>query len=230
MDESVIASMAQWPDVPDVHGWMSLSERGCWRLHPGADAWRAGQPCLPPFSQGESIENPQICSFIDRNYASDEHGNWYFQNGPQRVYVRLDAAPYILHTGDTPLSFQTHNGLAVKNVEHWWLDDEGRLYATTNYGAGLVSGRDLPSVAEALRTSNGIDLATALASLEPASLERFAVPGRALQLDGYSTLPAIELQAPQPSQGISAAGMAMLYFCPTAHIAERLGFVRCPDT
>src|SRR3546814_7173665 len=28
MDENVIAAMARWPDVPDVFGWLSLTERG----------------------------------------------------------------------------------------------------------------------------------------------------------------------------------------------------------
>src|SRR3546814_9129311 len=98
MDENVIAAMALWPDVPDVFGWLSLTERGHGRLHPQGDALLpvgvAGNGCSP----GQAITSPPILHFIDRNYAADTHGRWYFQNGPQRVYVRLDAAPYILHT------------------------------------------------------------------------------------------------------------------------------------
>ncbi|XOT98625.1 DUF2946 family protein, partial [Alcaligenes pakistanensis] len=34
--------------------------------------------------------------FFNRNYQADEKGRWFIQNGPQRVYVRLDAAPLIV--------------------------------------------------------------------------------------------------------------------------------------
>src|SRR3546814_12269321 len=45
MDENVIAAMARWPDVPDVFGWLSLTERGQWRLHPqGAALLPVGSP------------------------------------------------------------------------------------------------------------------------------------------------------------------------------------------
>src|SRR3546814_2832342 len=92
MDSSVKAALAKWPDVPAVYGWLSLDERGRWRLHPQGDAAHGGP--------GESIDNTQIQAFIGRNYASDSQGRWYFQNGPQRVYVRLDAAPCLLRRAD----------------------------------------------------------------------------------------------------------------------------------
>lgn len=228
MDESVIASMARWPDVPYVYGWMSLSEQGQWRLHPNGDAWQANQPCQPPFAQGEPIENAQIRRFIDRNYLSSEHGNWYFQNGPQRVYVRLDAAPYILRTQNTPLSFHTHNDLPVKKVENWWLDDEGRLYAETEHGPGLVSGRDLAAAVDALCTCDGTALITALDSLDIAALQPVAPPGRTPRGSKRAPLPALEVQAQMSLQASSVVGPAMLYFCPTHLIADYLGFVRCP--
>jgi hypothetical protein len=154
MDENVIAAMARWPDVPAVYGWLSLTIHGQWRLHPDGDA-------LGPTDNpgGESITSPQILKFIDRNYTSDARGQWFFQNGPQKVYVRLDGAPYILHTesegdgGQTAL--RTHNGLAVATVSEWWLDDNGRLYARTPHGPALIAGRDLAAVLAGLRTRSG---------------------------------------------------------------------------
>ena len=51
---------------------------------------------------GDRLENEKLVGFINRNYLHDERGNWYFQNGPQRVYVNLEAAPFIART-DTSL-------------------------------------------------------------------------------------------------------------------------------
>ena len=69
MDDRVIRSMARWPDVPDVFGWLALDARGHWLL------------------KGETIANRAAVAFIARNYAHDEFGRWFFQNGPQRVFV-----------------------------------------------------------------------------------------------------------------------------------------------
>ncbi|MDN5842991.1 MAG: DUF2946 family protein, partial [Alcaligenaceae bacterium] len=96
MDAQVIAAMARWPDVPDVYGWLSLSVQGQWRIHPEGRAWSQSDTDLAGLSTtdlaGEAITNTQFIEFIDRNYAVDAAGRWYFQNGPQRVYARLDAA------------------------------------------------------------------------------------------------------------------------------------------
>lgn len=256
MDDTVLAAMAQWPGVPDVYGWLSLSEHGRWRLHPDAGAWRPGQPCSPPHPPGEAIENPQIRAFIDRNYACDAYGQWYFQNGPQRVYARLDAAPYVLLAcGGAALALETHNGLAVERIEGWWLDDHGRLYAQTEHGAGLVSGRDTPSVVDALRTPDGEPLVSLLESLEPFvspgspdSPDSLKPPGSskpsssfgpldpvrgALARDalgiGASSRPAVPMAPLQSAALAGAAEPAPLRCCAASDIALRLGFVPCPQ-
>lgn len=115
MDASVKDAIARWPDVPAVFGWLSLDPRGRWRLHPQGQA-AAGGP-------GESITNAQIQGFIDRNYERDDAGRWFFQNGPQRVFLRLDAAPYVLRLDDAGRALLTHTGQAVSAVSGWWLDD-----------------------------------------------------------------------------------------------------------
>lgn len=153
MDSQVTAAMAKWPDVPAVYGWLSLAESGQWRLHPAGDALQQ------PRSPGEPITSPQILAFIDRNYAADEHGQWYFQNGPQRVYLRLDAAPFIVQTVLDPASgrlrLRTHTGLDIRRLTALYLDEHGRLYAATDRGAALVAGRDIPALLDAL-TVTGI--------------------------------------------------------------------------
>ncbi|MBV7481667.1 DUF2946 family protein [Bordetella sp. BOR01] len=156
MDSSVKAALAKWPDVPAVYGWLSLDERGRWRLHPQGDAADGGP--------GDSITNTQIQDFIGRNYASDDQGRWYFQNGPQRVYLRLDAAPYLLRRADDGIGLATHTGLPVHAVTAWWLDDTGRLYAQADVGPTMVEGRELPALLDQLRDSHGQPLADALES------------------------------------------------------------------
>lgn len=84
MDENVIAAMARWPDVPDVFGWLSLNARGHWRLHTQGEALDANGPGRPS-SPGVPISSPRINQFINRNYARDAKGQWYFQNGPQQI-------------------------------------------------------------------------------------------------------------------------------------------------
>src|SRR5690606_13516547 len=86
MDEQVLRAMARWPDVPAVHGWLRLGRRGQWflidRNSPGFDERLHGE--------GSPIGNEQINEFIGRNYQAEADGRWYWQNGPQRVYVDLE--------------------------------------------------------------------------------------------------------------------------------------------
>ncbi|MVW77461.1 DUF2946 family protein [Bordetella sp. 02P26C-1] len=138
MDPIVKQALARWPNVPAVYGWLSLDERGRWQIHEQGDACDGGP--------GESITSPQILGFINRNYACDEQGRWFFQNGPQRVYVRLDAAPYILRVADTDANLITHTGKAVSRIDGWWLDEDGRVYAQTDLGGGLVDSHDVERV------------------------------------------------------------------------------------
>ena len=157
MDQAVKDAIARWPDVPAVFGWLSLDERGRWRLHPQGDA-AAGGP-------GEPIANAQILAFMDRNYAGDAQGRWYFQNGPQRVYVRLDAAPYILRLAASGDGLQTHTGQDAGEVGAWWLDETGRLYAATEPGPGMIEDRDLGTLLARLHTEAGVPLLDALEDL-----------------------------------------------------------------
>ncbi len=123
MDESVLAAIAKWPNVPDVFGWLSLTARGEWRL------------------RGERIDNAAIRAFIGRNYGADALGRWYFQNGPQRVFVALEATPWVyrLAPGE-PLA--AHTGARPAALMAAALLDDGRFVVETNLGAGLVDDRD----------------------------------------------------------------------------------------
>jgi hypothetical protein len=45
---------------------------------------------------GAAVRHPALIGFINRNYESDERGQWFFQNGPQRVYVELAYTPWVV--------------------------------------------------------------------------------------------------------------------------------------
>lgn len=134
MDESVRAAMEKWPDVPAVYGWLSLDERGHWRL------------------RGEPVTHPGLIAFINRNYECDDDGRWFFQNGPQRGYVRLAYTPWVLHVDSGGL-LRTHAGNCVNSVSGAWLDEEGNLLLETEHGVGLVESDALPRVGDWLSES-----------------------------------------------------------------------------
>ena len=87
MDEQVLRSLIKWPNVPDCFGWLALDRRGQWRMR---DEF-AQQNKLP----GQVITHRALNEFISRNYACDSLGRYFFQNGPQRVFITLDATPWV---------------------------------------------------------------------------------------------------------------------------------------
>ena len=112
MDDIVIRAMAKWPNVPAVYGWLALDRRGQWSIKsavPGGSAAAA--------AEFEPVTNPKLIEFIGRNYAHDEQGRWFFQNGPQRVYVKLDYTPLVYRIANPhTLTFETHTGAACASV------------------------------------------------------------------------------------------------------------------
>lgn len=132
MDRSVLRAMARWPDVPAVYGWLSLDRRGQFLI------------------KGETIANRAAREFIARNYAADEHGRWYFQNGPQRVFVHLAYTPFVLRLeADGALS--DHTGRAWGPVEQVCLDEAGAVLLAGPPGVGLLDDRDLDAFSQRLR-------------------------------------------------------------------------------
>jgi hypothetical protein len=127
MDDAVARSLARWPDVPAVYGWLELDRRGNWRI------------------KGERIGNAALRDFIARNYEADSQGRWYFQNGPQRVYVTLAYTPFVMHyEGDALFD---HCGTPVQAIEIY-LDDEGSVLIVGQRGIGVLDDRDLARYTE----------------------------------------------------------------------------------
>ncbi|MCK6395863.1 DUF2946 family protein [Zoogloea sp.] len=124
MDEAVRLALAKWPNVPSCTGWLRLSRRGEWRVPEGP------------------IRHAGLNAFIGRNYLATADGRWFFQNGPQQVFVSLDYTPVILRlANDTQL--ETHTGLPADTVSEAWLDEDGSLLLGSEHGIALLDDRDL---------------------------------------------------------------------------------------
>ena len=121
--------MAKWPDVPNVYGWLQLDRRGTWLI------------------KGDRIANAGVTAFIGRNYAADERGRWFFQNGPQRVFVTLEYTPYVVNTaGDASATLETHVGQSIAKLSGAWVDENGSLLVRWATGLGVLNDRDLATV------------------------------------------------------------------------------------
>lgn len=170
MEDWVQRALAKWPNVPALFGWLSLDRRGRW------------------YVRDELISRPQIIDTIGRNYAADEQGRWYFQNGPQRGYVRCETAPLVL-LAQPDGSLQTHNGLLVQQPSLACLDEEGSLLLVTEHGPAALDSADLDWALARLQGADGAVTEDELQSaLEQASGEstaltlQFNIGGRELSL------------------------------------------------
>lgn len=145
MDEQVLRAMARWPSVPAVFGWLRLDRRGNWLLvDRGRDDFDEARDGV-----GSPITNERIVEFIGRNYTADDTGRWYWQNGPQRVYVDVEAAPLVLRVfGDANAPrLVTHVGEPVGSVDGGWIGPGGEVLLATDRGPGVVHDLDLAALA-----------------------------------------------------------------------------------
>ena len=149
MDEIVKAALKKWPNVPNCYGWLALDARGDWYMRDE----RIQHAGPFPKVKGSRINHDKLKAFIERNYGADEAGRWFFQNGPQRVYLQLEAAPWVWRVQWLPLpgppSVISHTGLNAV-VNSCWLDEEGRLYLATDIGFGIVHSQDMLDAEQAV--------------------------------------------------------------------------------
>jgi hypothetical protein len=142
MDEIVKQGMAKWPNVPAVYGWLSLDRRGHWLI------------------KGERIANTIVSDFIGRNYEHDDKGRWFFQNGPQRVFISLDYTPFVYRLGAdaTPGALprmETHTRRAATRIDGAWIDDAGVVLIQSEHGVGLIDDRDLERLLACFTNTRG---------------------------------------------------------------------------
>jgi len=147
MDDIVKAALLKWPNVPHCHDWLALDARGQWFMRD--EGTQAAGPF--PRVKGSRILNDKLLEFIHRNYTPDERGEWYFQNGPQRVYVALEAAPFVWRVEEAGGGWQvqSHTGRPA-HLKSPWLDESGRLFLDTDLGFGLVHTMDTGVAAGAI--------------------------------------------------------------------------------
>jgi hypothetical protein len=127
MDEMVIRALAKWPNVPAVYGWLSLDRRGNWRI------------------KGEKVTHAALRDFIGRNYEPDERGCWFFQNGPQRVFVSLAYTPLVVHHEGEQLFDQRGRAYQPSAI---YQDEEGSVLIEAQGQIALLDDRDLVRYAE----------------------------------------------------------------------------------
>jgi Protein of unknown function (DUF2946) len=131
MDEAVARALTKWPDVPAVFGWLRLDQRGQWRL------------------KDEIVRHAGLVAFLGRNYSVDVNGNWFVQNGPQKVFVILDYTPWVIRIGaDSRL--ETHTGLPLTSLNAAMLDERGNLLLESEHGIGVATDRDLAALLDAM--------------------------------------------------------------------------------
>jgi hypothetical protein len=158
MDDIVRQAIAKWPNVPHCWAWLGLDARGNWYMRD--DRTQAAGPF--PRAKGSLLRHEKLIDFIHRNYECDGEGRWFFQNGPQRVYVELEATPYIWRIGSDG-AVTSHTGRSAK-AKAAVLDEAGRVYLDTDIGFGLVHTLDVEAAADAIEA--GIWPMQAIASAE----------------------------------------------------------------
>lgn len=187
MDDMVLKAMVKWPNVPACTGWLGLDGRGDWYMrddHTQSLGW-FGAPGVPGV-KGSRLQHDKLLAFIGRNYTCDELGQWYFQNGPQRVFVELTHAPWVwrLPPGHTA-QVLSHTGLEA-TVASTVLDDGGCLYAVTALGLGLVHTQDVLAGAALLEAGHWP---------EPTEMARVDLPSHF----GFVLSPALAASAKSPA-------------------------------
>ncbi len=167
MDEIVRQAMAKWPNVPHCYGWLALDRRGQWRMRDEA-AQAAG-------AAGDPIRHAALLAFIARNYASDDAGRWYFQNGPQRVYVALAYAPFVVRlTWDATANDGRGAPVLTDQLGHTFvpqaclLDDDGNVAFVGEAAANEGNGASKANAPLALLHDHDIDLLTQVSDLAQA--------------------------------------------------------------
>ncbi|MBB2483861.1 DUF2946 family protein [Mitsuaria sp. WAJ17] len=170
MDDIVKAALKKWPNVPHCYDWLALDARGDWYMRD--ERVQAAGPF--PQVKGSRIIHDKLREFIHRNYLPDEHGAWFFQNGPQRVYVTLEVAPHVwrlqgLGPGGSPRIF-SHTGPQATLLD-CWLDEHDRLLLSARLPGletpvlGLVHSMDMGLAAEAVEQSAWVPASATIEAL-----------------------------------------------------------------
>ena len=87
---------------------------------------------------GGVIQHAALNEFISRNYACDSLGRYFFQNGPQRVFITLDATPFIARMipSESGPQLLTQCGTEIE-PQGALSDEKGNIYITGKIAQSL---------------------------------------------------------------------------------------------
>jgi hypothetical protein len=194
MDERVKQAMAKWPNVPHCYGWLALDAQGKFRMRDEA--------AQAAHLLGDVIRHASLLNFIYQNYESDTRGAWYFQNGPQRVYVELETTPFIVHT-DPEQGFVLHDRTPVHEIDQIFMTNDGRLIVQANQKTAMLDNRDLAHCVPLLRME-GLSVA------DDDMLNWLSEPKQLLQIELRDELKTVE-------------------WIDSHHLQSRFGFIAHPS-
>jgi hypothetical protein len=220
MDDIVRRALEKWPDVPACTGWLLLDRRGGWRMR-DETAQQAGD-------QGALITHAALLGFIHRNYAADDLGQWYFQNGPQRVFVELAYTPWIVRLSETVDGPRLNNQAGAPFAPAaCWLDEAGNVLfsdTATRPHLALLHDHDLDLLADRLILDDGerVDPAHDSATRQDAQ----AAPENALA--GATGMPATPAGRQVGTLHWSDGRQLPVFDLVSEQAERRFGFVRSP--
>jgi hypothetical protein len=148
MDDLVRQAMAKWPNVPDCYGWLALDARGQWWMRDDPTQAIGSFQTGGAAARGSVLRHRKLIEFIERNYDADARGCWYFQNGPQRVFVELESTPLVWRL-DARGQASAHTGQPA-SVNAALLDEQGHVYLHTPIGLGRVHTLDMHLAADCI--------------------------------------------------------------------------------
>lgn len=187
MDDSVLRGMARWPNVPELYGWLLRDHRGSFLL------------------KGQPITHPLSLRFLKRHYLADERGCYYFQNGPQRVFVELETSPRVYQIQGEDL-VSDHG--AISRLQGLYMDQEERIFILADDKPGHLDDRDLINFVDHLVDLNGDPL-----------------DENSLEATFANRAPLTNLSCHFTYKG----DFFNIIHEETANLPERLGFVRKPQ-
>jgi len=133
MDYAIEAALQKWPQVPHCYGWLNFDRRGEWRVQNEY----AQQHKLP----GDLITHQGLKSYIEAHLAHDTNGHYFFQNGPQRVFIHFTYCPWVirfypLEAGHWQL--RTTLGQVIQPLA-CFLDEHGQIMFEADFSSRMVN-------------------------------------------------------------------------------------------
>lgn len=116
---------------------------------------------------GQVIEHLALKEYISRNYARDNAGRYFFQNGPQRVFINLITTPWIarITPNEGTLKIVTQCQTEI-NPSSALSDEQGNIYIVGSIEQTIC--KDL--AAQEFKT----EICTSIALLHDHDLDQFS--------------------------------------------------------